>query len=438
MSALYVKNDEGVFVPILTIKGDQGDSLQFLWDGTRLGVKRNIDANYQYVDLEGQPGVNSDMFKAVYDTLNEARDVFAYDPTISGLDATKVKTALDELSLYSHTHINLINPALLVNGYIHATTGNLTPSANYRATDFLPVVAGQVYSCNAEAVTYPCFYDTNKAKLSAASSHINFTVPADALYMRVSFENAVTPNKMLNLGATLLTYVPYNEPKLALKTGYRRDSVIEDLFTDSAVTAYVNAMVKTQSKLYGLKWAVLGDSITQGAEQKYHSYIAARTGCTILNYGAGGTSIKQRAGRSDSMSERYTTMDDSADIVTVFAGVNDSNTDAVGTMADRTIATLYGACHVLFGGLRDKYAGKRLGVISPIGMYTVPKSTVVEVMREVARYYNIKFLDLFYEGGIYIDSATVRAAIFPDGLHPNAAGHLLLSWNIQNFIEQLS
>lgn len=37
-------------------KGDKGDSFEYLWDGTLLGVKTDKDENYSYVDLKGEIG----------------------------------------------------------------------------------------------------------------------------------------------------------------------------------------------------------------------------------------------------------------------------------------------------------------------------------------------------------------------------------------------
>lgn len=38
--------------------GQNGKSLEFNWDGTRLGVRLEGDTTYQYVDLKGDPGEN--------------------------------------------------------------------------------------------------------------------------------------------------------------------------------------------------------------------------------------------------------------------------------------------------------------------------------------------------------------------------------------------
>lgn len=38
------------------LQGERGYSLQYKWDGTKLGVKREDETSYQYTDLEGPPG----------------------------------------------------------------------------------------------------------------------------------------------------------------------------------------------------------------------------------------------------------------------------------------------------------------------------------------------------------------------------------------------
>jgi lysophospholipase L1-like esterase len=442
MSILKIRDVNGDFQEVLALKGSTGIGLQFVWNGTLLGVKRTIDPDYVYVDLKGNPGTDSDMLQSVYDPTGKETDIFAYDKpydnTISGIEATTVKTAIDKLSVYSAYHVNMINPDLLLNGYINSITGAFASNSTYRCTDYLPVIEGEVYSCNSQSTTKPCFYDADKVKLEFANTFINITVPANALYMRVSFLNATPANKMLNLGATVLTYVPYVEPEFQLKTGFIRDGIIKDFMTDSTVRAYINQFILEQggsSGLYGLKWACLGDSLTQGTP-KYHTYISERTGCTILNYGAGGRSISYREDVPGSMSEMYTTMDDTADIITVWGGTNDT-TIPIGVMSDRVNTTFFGACHVLFAGLIEKYPAKRIGVIIPLRRGETSLTAIVAAEIEVARYYNLPVLDMYYEGGIYSPSATVQAAVIPDGLHPNAAGHLKMSWKIQNFIESL-
>lgn len=48
--------DDGEVTIIEGVKGDKGESLQFIWDGTQLGVKVEGDVSYQFIDLKGEKG----------------------------------------------------------------------------------------------------------------------------------------------------------------------------------------------------------------------------------------------------------------------------------------------------------------------------------------------------------------------------------------------
>ncbi|UWN44118.1 phage pre-neck appendage-like protein (plasmid) [Clostridioides difficile] len=58
---LYVwDNTNWVKVPDIKIKGENGDGLEFNWDGTRLGIRIEGQENYTYTDLKGQKGDKGD------------------------------------------------------------------------------------------------------------------------------------------------------------------------------------------------------------------------------------------------------------------------------------------------------------------------------------------------------------------------------------------
>ena len=48
--------DDGEVTIIEGVKGDKGVSLQFIWDGTQLGIKREDELVYSYSNLEGPQG----------------------------------------------------------------------------------------------------------------------------------------------------------------------------------------------------------------------------------------------------------------------------------------------------------------------------------------------------------------------------------------------
>ena len=56
MAILKIRDSNGNVQEILAIRGKDGDSLEFSWNGTQLGVKVKGQSSYKYVDLKGQKG----------------------------------------------------------------------------------------------------------------------------------------------------------------------------------------------------------------------------------------------------------------------------------------------------------------------------------------------------------------------------------------------
>lgn len=194
-------------------------------------------------------------------------------------------------------------------------------------------------------------------------------------------------------------------------------------------------------ELQGKRIQFLGDSITAavGASDEAHAYPAVLgqlTGATVSVDAISGTRIARQQNEDDggmNFSQRYTRMPDGADVVVVFGGTNDyGHGDApFGTMADRTVDTYYGACHVLFEGLIRKYPSARIVVMGalqrsngdqPSTHNGRPLLAYVDAMKEVAGFYSLPFLDLYRTAGIVPDLGVQRETLCPDGLHPNDAG----------------
>ena len=131
-------------------------------------------------------------------------------------------------------------------------------------------------------------------------------------------------------------------------------------------------------ELNGKKINFLGDSITQGvgASTKENCYVeqfAAATGAVCRNYGISGTRIARRRvpysnpDFDKDFPSRVPEMDPDADLIVVFGGTNDfGHGDApLGEMRDRTVWTYYGALHVLFTLLLEKYPTAQIVIITP-------------------------------------------------------------------------
>lgn len=214
-------------------------------------------------------------------------------------------------------------------------------------------------------------------------------------------------------------------------------------------------------KLEGTIINFLGDSITQGVgasspEHVYPYIIKERFGLKKANnYGISGTRFARQTKPSDEPSfdldfcSRVADMDPEADAVVVFGGTNDfGHGDApLGTPADRTKDTFWGACHELMRSLVEKYPGKPVVICTPLHRITEDVPTgdnkpapvavldeYIEIIRTVARYYALPILDLNVVSGIQPRVPAIQEALCPDGLHPNDAGQEILAKCVSNFL----
>lgn len=206
----------------------------------------------------------------------------------------------------------------------------------------------------------------------------------------------------------------------------------------------------------GLKWVCLGDSLTaNGFSSNMYAMVAGHLGITPVNYGIVSSTIADYANdgtTGNPMCIRYTQMDSDADIVTVMGGTNDDY-QHIGQFSDRTVTTLYGACHVLFKGLIERYPNAHVGVILPPqngrglpewvdtqgGVRDMANMIAkVNAIKEVADFYSLPVLDLFYHGGIAgMVYDNIGVLIQNDYLHLTTAGYQRLAPKLLAFVEQL-
>jgi lysophospholipase L1-like esterase len=217
-------------------------------------------------------------------------------------------------------------------------------------------------------------------------------------------------------------------------------------------------------ELTGKKVNFLGDSSTQGVgvkdpAKRYPDRLAARYGLIVRTYGIRRTRIARQHVPSEDPAKdldfcgRVAGMDDDADLVLVFGGTNDyGHGDApLGRFGDRTVYTFYGALHVLYSSLLEKYPGALIFVMTPLhrlgeenpkgdGIKERVSGTLrdyVNIIREVAEYYSLPVLDLFSVSGLQPAVPAIRERYIPDGLHPNDAGHRVLADRIVGFLSAL-
>ncbi|MBQ8409332.1 MAG: SGNH/GDSL hydrolase family protein [Clostridia bacterium] len=217
-------------------------------------------------------------------------------------------------------------------------------------------------------------------------------------------------------------------------------------------------------ELKGLKINFLGDSITEGhgtttKDNTFWNILGRNTGATVRGYGIGGTRFAKQTNPSANPRHdldfimRAKEMDPDADMVVVFGGTNDfGHGDApLGCFADRENTTFYGACHVLFTDLINKYPEATIVIMTPLhrcnednlrgdgfkAEEVAPLSTYVKIIKEVAEYYSLPVLDMWSVSGIQPRVPVIKQKYCPDGLHPNDAGHALMAKRLEGFLRSL-
>ena len=233
----------------------------------------------------------------------------------------------------------------------------------------------------------------------------------------------------------------YNLGIVDIKSPYR--STIRCNYTVNGLS-YENTLSSQFKRWSGKKVNCLGDSITYGAGgTSWTNFIGNLIGASeVRNYGVNGSSI-QDDGKNQGFINRYSNMDNDADLIIVWGGVNDhhwrtSNEYTFGDMNSTSNKTFYGALKNLCSGLKEKYVGKSILFITPMknkgymaGSTECPAWNVRNglgktltdyrnAIIEVCDYFSIPVLDLYSLSGFttgLIESET--ELLFPDKLHPN-------------------
>lgn len=215
--------------------------------------------------------------------------------------------------------------------------------------------------------------------------------------------------------------------------------------------------------LKGHKINVLGDSISQGinTSKSYVSDLKTVTGADLVrNYGVAGASISQKSvdrfkwDNVEPLISSYSRMDRDADVIVIFAGVNDwVYGRQLGDDKSVDITTFYGALNTLLTNLRSQYVGATIILVTPLqtDWTTRPANGVtdsngqnveglllkdyVDAIRNIAPKYAVPVLDL-YNSMFYPFNKDFKEKYMTDSLHPTRAGHILLANRIGKFINQ--
>lgn len=193
------------------------------------------------------------------------------------------------------------------------------------------------------------------------------------------------------------------------------------------------------SYITGKKINVIGDSIVKGETDgatPWSTFLSQNNGCAVRNYGVNGARLADD-GTVSSVYSRYSSMDDDADIIIVWAGWNDINKPVtLGTFSSRVSTEYYGALHLIAEGLATKYIGKKIYFCTLLNTHANWTSQVIpfnNAIKEVAEYWGFQVIEMS-RVGFNGRNATVRAALIPDNVHPNTEGNKIIADVMAKFI----
>lgn len=307
---------------------------------------------------------------------------------------------------------NLLDGTTWTTGeYANVSTGAIGTSASFMRTDYIPIdpTKSYLYIKGFNVGSNGCFYTSAKAFISGITTNGRIAIPSNAAYFLGSAS--------VSISAAAACSVRY----VNIGNLYER--------TYSEQLAY--------NPYRGALASFLGDSITEAVSIAY-PYHAVIKDCLQLgkvnNAGSSGTSISASNGvsASGSFTNRYSNINNAVNLVVVFGGTNDyGGNTPMGTIADTTDISFYGALRVLCEGLINKFLGQKIVFITPIHRSVETANSVGKTLTdyrnaiiEVCSLYGIPTIDGFTLG--FNSLANFQSAYMSDGLHPNQNGHYIL------------
>ena len=212
-------------------------------------------------------------------------------------------------------------------------------------------------------------------------------------------------------------------------------------------------IVKQSTKYNTYKWALIGDSLTDGNVntniKKYYSYIQEDLGINIQNLGQSGCGYKRKFNNGNNFVEQSMLIDNDVDIVSIFGSFNDGHEFGnMGTVNDKTTDTLLGCVYVTLNNIITNRPNAKIFVIlpTPWGSNGSNPQTInynnniyIEGIKTIAKSLSIPVLDLFYDSNMYPWNENFKTTYYVngDGTHPNTQGNKRFAYQIEEFIKKL-
>ena len=226
------------------------------------------------------------------------------------------------------------------------------------------------------------------------------------------------------------------------------------------ITALTEALTKVQESnvLWGKKWFATGDSFTsggsveddkyftdepyQGKIKTYPLFIARRNNMDCINDAISGSIMalsKKHLEDPENVDintkrpfsyQRYLTIPEDVDYITLWFGINDASNTNLGTIDDTTNETFYGAWNVVMEWILTNRPWAHVGIIITNGSNKAYR----EAEREIAKKWGIPYLDMMgddqvpvmtlgREEGLCTTAYNLRRSTFSVGHTPNGDSH---------------
>lgn len=285
-----------------------------------------------------------------------------------------------------------------------------------------PGVPGQFYTDLDSGEVYVCMGGSADAGVYIWNTIIPPTLSTSGVRL----------NHKSGVGSALVTA---NQGAINISNG-GKDAVIRGVAdpvnaNDAANKRYVDE--KNSKNWSGLKWYVIGDSLTDPAggvhtSKFYYEYIQEKTGIQVIVDGLGGTGYHAGVSTNRRFADRVANIPADVDIVTIFGSGND--------VKNATFDEYKAGMAAAMGYFFDNRPGLPVIIVPPSPWATYGKrseewKTYCDTIELVALNYSLRYLGEMWTAPPFDpNSPADRAAFFtkcPDGVHPDENGHRLLA-----------
>lgn len=368
-------------------------------------------------------------------------------------------------ALFDET-LNLIDSGTYLRGTL-STSGVVVEStddtANYIYT--VKIRDGIFIGMNAVPQVI-CFYDENMEFLESkqfadtSDDTISVNIPDKGKYAKLSYwygrgvDGAFEHITHLKNISVVIDSIPFSaikkDPTLDSTKKITRDNLCDGFELNSKLAK-------------GIKWYILGDSRSVDlayTTKFYHDYLCEKHKFVRKkNLAVSGARIRSADTAYHSLLEQYPSVGEDAELITIYAGINDygqDNPTEIGTEGSTDLTTFYGAFDSLITNLITDHPTAKIVVITPIPQYNFEiNNTIVwgdrndtnslgkslddycNVIKKVCGKYGVFVKDACHESGITPRIASQRTEYFKDGLHHNEKGQLVLAEYLSDIFDLL-